>query len=87
MSEASLRTEIESALKRGAPGFLKTVGLWQPAQVPMQNPMTGQVQQPLSSWQMVQDQLSQNYTVKPVDLKSGNVPGDVDVLLVIARRR
>jgi ABC-2 type transport system permease protein len=84
MSEASLRTEIESALKRGAPGFLKTVGVWQPAQTPVQDPFTGQMQQPLSSWQMIQDQLSQNYTVEPVDLKSGNVPGDVDVLLVIA---
>ena len=84
MSEASLRTEIESALKRAAPGFLKTVGLWQPAQVPVQDPFTGQEQQPISTWQMVQDQLSQNYTVKPVDLKSGSVPGDVDVLLVIA---
>ncbi len=84
VSEASLRTQIESALKRAAPGFLKTVGLWQPTQAPAQNPLTGQAQPPISSWQMVQQQLSQNYTVKPVDLKSGSVPGDVDVLVVIA---
>ena len=31
VSEADLRTEIESALKRAAPGFLKTVGLWTPS--------------------------------------------------------
>lgn len=84
MSEASLRTEIESALKRAAPGFLKTIGLWQPAQAPAQNPLTGQAQPPISTWQMVQQQLSQDYTVKPVDLTSGSVPGDVDVLVVIA---
>jgi hypothetical protein len=29
-------------------------------------------------------QLSQNYTVKPVDLRSGSVPGEVEVLVVIA---
>ncbi len=83
LSEASLRTEIESALKRAAPGFLKTVGWWTPPQQPIQNPYTGAAQQPISSWTMLQEQLAQNYTVKPVDLASGSVPGDVDVLVVI----
>ncbi len=84
MSEASVRTTIESALKRAAPGFLKTIGLWTPPQEPIQNPYTGAAQQPLSSWQLLQEQLSQDYTIKTVDLKSGTVPGDIDALLLIA---
>jgi ABC-2 type transport system permease protein len=40
--------------------------------------------QPLASWQMVRDQLAENYAVKTVDLSVGRVPGDVDVLVVLA---
>jgi ABC-2 type transport system permease protein len=84
VSEADLRTEIESALKRSAPGFLKTVGLWHPSEQPTQNPMTGQSMPPISTWQMVRAHLGLNYTVKAVDLATGRVPGDVDVLVVVA---
>lgn len=84
MTEADIRTEIESALKRATPGFLKTVGLWLPKLGPVQDPFTGSINQPLSSWDLLQEQLSQNYTVKQVDLSSGRVPGDVDVLVVAA---
>jgi len=83
MTEADIRTEIEATLKRAAPGFLKTVGVWVPNLQPTQN-MFGQTVQPISSWEMIQSQLQQTYTVKPVDLSSGRVPGDVDVLLIIA---
>jgi ABC-2 type transport system permease protein len=83
MSEADLRAELEAALKRAAPGFLKTVGLWHPSEEPVPDAFGG-MSQPISSWQMVQEQLRQSYTVKTVDLSSGRVPGDVDVLLVLA---
>ncbi len=83
MSEANLRTEIESALKRAAPGFLRTVGLWHPSEDPVPDPYGGTTQ-PISSWQLVRQQLEENYTLKSVDLSSGRVPGDVDVLVVIA---
>jgi ABC-2 type transport system permease protein len=83
MSEADLRSEIEAMLKRAAPGFLKTVGLWHPSEEPIPSAYGGTIQ-PISSWQWVQEQLGQNYTVKAVDLSSGRVPGDVDVLVVIA---
>ena len=83
MSEADLRGEIEAVLKRAAPGFLKTVGLWHPSTEPIQSPYGGTAQ-PISSWNMVWQQLMQNYTVTAVDLTSGRVPGDVDVLVVIA---
>jgi len=84
MTEADIRTEIESALKRAAPGFLKTVGLWLPRLQPVQDPYTGQMLPPISSWNMLRQQLSQDYTVKAVDLTTGRVPGDIDVLVVIA---
>jgi len=83
-SEATLRTEIESALKRAAPGFLKTVGVWHPSEDATPNPMTGQMTPPLSTWKLFRQQLGQNYTVKTVDLSTGRVPGDVDVLVVVA---
>jgi ABC-2 type transport system permease protein len=83
LSEAEVRTEIESALKRAAPGFLKTVGIWQPELLPVQDPFGG-TSQPISSWGAIPDQLQQDYTVRQVDLSTGRVPGDVDVLLVIA---
>jgi ABC-2 type transport system permease protein len=82
-TEADVRTAIESALKRSSTGFLKTVGLWTPPEVPTQN-MFGQSQPPLRSWQAVRDRLAQDYTVKPVTLSTGQVPPDVDVLVVIS---
>ncbi|MGD9144940.1 MAG: Gldg family protein [Anaerolineae bacterium] len=83
LSEADIRTELESALKRAAPGFLKTVGLWLPDLQPVPNAFGG-MSQPISSWNLLWERLRQEYTVRPVDLTSGRVPGDVDVLLVIA---
>jgi ABC-2 type transport system permease protein len=83
LSEAEIRTELEAALKRAAPGFLQTVGIWIPPAEPVQSPFGGTIP-PISSWNLVQEQLRQDYTVRAVDLSSGRVPGDVDVLVVIA---
>jgi ABC-2 type transport system permease protein len=83
VSEADVRASIESALKRSAPGFLKVVGLWQPPAQPTQD-MFGQMQQPLSSWQTVTEQLRLDYEVRQIDLSSGQVASDVDVLVLIA---
>ena len=83
MTEADIRSEIEAALKRAAPGFLKTVGVWVPNLQPMQD-MYGQTVEPLSSWNLLGNQLQQSYTLTGVDLSSGRVPGNVDVLLIIA---
>ncbi len=82
MSEAAIRTTIETVLKRSAAGFLKTIGLWTPPATPTQD-MFGQMQQPISSWNLLQDQLSQEYTVRPVELSSGIPPEGVDALLVV----
>nr|MBC7245683.1 Gldg family protein [Chloroflexota bacterium] len=82
-SEASVRTAIESALKRASPGFLKVVGLWTPPQEATQNAW-GQTQQPLSTWQELYSYLAQEQEVRTVYLEGGSVPADIDVLVVVA---
>ncbi len=81
-NENSVRTAIESALKRSAGGFLKTVGLWTPPALP--DPF-GQPPQPAPT-QLISEQLRREYTVRNVDLTSGQVPPDIDVLLLIGPR-
>lgn len=83
LAEADVRKAIEAALKRTSPGFLQVVGLWTPPATPTQD-MYGQMQQPLSSWQRLGESLRQEYQVRTVDLSAGQVPADVDVLVVVA---
>ncbi|MEI7990405.1 MAG: GldG family protein, partial [Chloroflexota bacterium] len=83
MSEGEVRTAIEAALKRTASGFLKTVGIWGPSEEPKQD-MYGQQQQPVATFRLVRQQLGQEYTVRQVELSSGQVPNDIDELVVIA---
>lgn len=85
LTEAAVRTAIESALKRASTGFLKVVGLWTPPETPTQD-MFGQPQPPLSTWRTVGEQLRQEYTVRSVDLSTGQVPADIDVLMLVAPR-
>ena len=82
LSEADVRTTIESALKRASTGVLKVVGIWTPPAQPTQD-MFGQIQEPLSSWLTVPEYLRENYEVRSIDLTQ-EVPADVDVLVVIA---
>jgi ABC-2 type transport system permease protein len=83
LSEADIRTSIESALKRSSAGFLKTVGVWTPPEVPTQN-MFGQPEPSLKRYTTILEQLRQNYNVRNLDLLTGQVPSDIDVLLVVA---
>jgi len=82
-SEASVRTTLESALKRSTSGFLKTVGIWTPPNIPTQNAF-GQQQPGFKRYNTIAEQLRQEYSVRNVDLTSGHVPADIDVLLVVA---
>ncbi|MBN1260778.1 MAG: Gldg family protein [Anaerolineae bacterium] len=82
LSEADIRTTLESSLKRASTGFLQVVGLWTPPATPTQD-MFGQVQQPLQSWQTVSEILRQEYEVRAIDLMTGQVAADVDVLVVV----
>ncbi len=87
MSEADIKKEVVAALKRGAPGFLKTIGIAKPEsdqpdlppQLAAQRPP-----QPPDLTKMLTQQLGETYEVKPVKLDDGHVPGDIDVLLVFA---
>lgn len=82
MSQAEIREEIEAALKRGASGFLKTVGLWTPRP---EAPSPQFRMRPVNaSFELLTEQLKESYNVKNVDLTGGRVPGDVDVLLLAA---
>lgn len=80
LSDAAIRSDIESALKRTATGFLKEVGVVIAGGAP--NPALGGQANPLTQYQSIQDQLGQNYTVRSVDLTSP-VPANIDVLLVV----
>jgi len=85
MGEAEVKKEVESILKRSASGFLKTIGLWTPApDVPPEMAMMGQQPPPKDSYRMIQKVLPENYNLTKVDLSSGRVPPDVDVLLLAA---
>jgi ABC-2 type transport system permease protein len=82
ISETGIRGEIESALQRAAPGFLKVVGVWTPPETPTQD-MFGQTQSPLQTYRTVTQALQDTYEVQTVDLSTGEVPASVDILLVI----
>jgi ABC-2 type transport system permease protein len=81
-SENGIQSQIESALQRAAPGFLKVVGVWNPPETPTQD-MFGQTQQPLQTYSALRQSLRQNYDVQAVNLDDGQPP-NVDILLVIA---
>lgn len=82
LSEAEIRTALESALKRASSGFLQVVGIWTPPQ-PGASPF-GPAPPSLAQYQIIQQLLREDYEVRNVDLTSGQAPGDIDVLLVIA---
>ncbi|RME73944.1 MAG: hypothetical protein D6784_11005 [Chloroflexi bacterium] len=83
ITEAAVRTSIEAALKRSSTGFLKVVGVWTPPDQPIPNQF-GQMQASIKQYNTILEQLRQDYSVRRVDLSSGQVPPDVDVLVVIA---
>ncbi|NOZ49166.1 MAG: ABC transporter permease subunit [Chloroflexi bacterium] len=83
VAEADVKSAIESGLKRSSSGFLKVVGVWSPPETPTPD-MFGNMQQPLSTYRAVRQALQDEYEVRDVDLSTGRVQSDVDVLIVIA---
>lgn len=84
-SEADFKKELVGALKRSAPGFLKTVGLVKPKVTPPQRPPFPGAPPPPGSQPVtrsLEDQLAQTYNVQDVDLSTGRIPRDVDILLL-----
>jgi ABC-2 type transport system permease protein len=82
-SEAEVRTSIESALKRVSTGFLQVVGVWLPPQQPTVDQFGQQIPS-LAQYTIIATALNENYEVRPVDLSTGQVPADIDVLFLIA---
>ena len=82
-NEADIKTAIESSLKRTTSGFLKMIGFWAPPQTPTQDAF-GQTVQPISSYNLLAQQMSQDYELTPVDLTSGHIPDNIDAMVVVA---
>ncbi len=84
-TEAELEEAILASIKRGAPGFLKTIGLSKPKPEQPNPQLPPQFQQPpRDNYRAIAQQLSQTYEVKDVDLTKGRVDTDIDVLVVVA---
>lgn len=92
-TEADLEEAIVASLKRGGPGALKTIGLAiggvEPE--PPQPQFPGQPPPPAPPgalpYRTLQQVLSETYAVEEVDLLTGTVPGNIDVLLVLDPRQ
>lgn len=84
LSEADIKKELVAALRRSAPGFLKTVGVFKVLDEASQHPQVPgrPPPQPQDVTRLFTQQLGETYQVRDVDLKDGRVPGDLDVLVV-----
>lgn len=80
MSEDSFKRNLESAIKRFASGFTKTVGLV----APQMNPAMAQYGMRGPQFSQLESLLSGDLNVKREDLSDGSVAGDIDILLLVA---
>lgn len=83
---SSFNRDMDATLKRLAPGFLRTVGIYTPPSAAM-NPMFAQygMQQPQGKqFNAIQKKLGENYRTESVDLDSGVVDTEIDTLLIVA---
>lgn len=81
LSKEGFERTLEAGLKRFASGFTKTIGLV----APQANPYAAQMGQPVgASFQVLQQSLSENMTVKNTDISSGKVPEDIDLLAIMS---
>lgn len=74
---------VSSTIKRFSSGFLKTVGYFASEDRPS-NPMMMQMQQPGRQFEVVREQLRAEHQIRVVDLKSGVVPDEVDIMIVLS---
>jgi len=82
LSQAEVRQSIEAALKRRSSGFLKVVGLWTP---PGQGiDQFGRQMPNLQQYAILEDSWRESYELRRLTLDDGKIPGDLDVLILIA---
>ena len=82
LNQEAARRSVEAALRRFAPGFIKTIGFHSPPPEPQQ-PGT-RPRPPDRQFRFLAQKLRENYRIAAVDLKSGLVPEKVDLLLLAA---
>ena len=85
LTEADVRKELEASLGRHAPGLLKTVGLVISDPKPQRPAYPGMPQPPPQGlkYERMRQLLTGTYEVTKLDLKSGRVPGHIDVLALL----
>jgi len=77
--QAGLKSALEAAIKRFSPGFLKTVAVMSP----QNDPQMAQFGGGGASFSTLRDTLSSSVRWLDTDLKSGQVPADADLLMVL----
>ena len=86
LTEAAVTKSVNEALRRAAPGFQKTIGLWVPPAPPQQQPRfpgaPPQGGRPPQGFDQLRGVLSKDYTVRPLDLKSGEIASDIDIAVI-----
>lgn len=80
-TEPDLRELIEGTLKRFSGGFLPVIGVWAP---PAQSvDQFGQTVPTAQSYRQIQSVLAEDYEWRTVDLTTGSVGGDIDLLFLL----
>jgi ABC-2 type transport system permease protein len=82
LDRASLERGLKAALKRFSKGFLKTVALSTPAAPPPMSPFGMAAGGKGFSW--LRDTLGEEHHLTDTDLKTGQVPDEADLLLLVA---
>lgn len=84
LSAENLTRLIESSIKRSAPGFRKTIGLFTKVDSPDHPAMPyGQAPPPpQTDYRQLEELLSAQFDVERLELKDDLVPSDIDVLLL-----
>jgi len=86
LGRGELESAIEAAIRRASPGQLKTVGLvtTTPAAPPPnpQLPPHMQPPAPQRDYQALEQIFGEDYRVRALDLGDGEVPGDIDIVIV-----
>ena len=85
MQQSSFERNLKSGIQRFAKGFTKTVGLvLPPPPIPMHSHGMMMPNQNGPQFNHLEQFLSAELNVQRVDISSGNVSGDVDILLVLS---
>ena len=82
LSEADLRQSIEAAIRRGTPGFLKTIGLMTKESQTQPNSPYGQQAPKQTDFRGFEQVMRADHKVRRLQAKDGVIPGDIDVMVV-----